>query len=648
MECVMTKFEYKAIVICSILLLLSIYGCSLIGLGIGKVVDSARKDSYSEVPGWDIKTIEPGAKIQLFLNNGETVYGEFLAPGTLEWSKYKKKYEKYREELKNDILLPVLADTIVAIDTAGNEWEIEYFGLDGNSVRFRDGKQAEPRNVDFRRVERIVSSAGDTIRTKTIQDLAYKAPPPSSTTIIIREIDDHGRRVYSRVSYLNPIEIPLDEIQQLHFKDKERGALSGFILGALVDIIVIAILATDDDDPPPRTTPTNNTGQIMCGCPFIYSFDGDDYILDSEAFGGSIFKAAERTDLDRLDNLKETGGVCRLKIADMLLETDYIDEVKLLVIDHDPGIEIIPSFAGRLHALKEMKNPIAARDFSGSDVLGLINEKDDLYWTSNQFRQVSDTDGIRDGIELEFARPVDSKDVNLVFNIKNTVWAALMQSAYLKAHGNKIDDWYRLMNSSGEARDEVIEAFIREGMLSVYLWDGEDWSPSGFVWEIGTTVFRDQVLRIDIGDNTGESIRVRLESTSGFWVINSVKADFSPENKVDFTEITPYRAIDRFGSNRLEMIGDTDERYYIMNTGDWVNLEFRLPEPVDGTQRTYILKTSGYYKIDTQSDDEPRVELLERFLREPGAFGRYTTDMFEKYYRCYMENQFAQKSTFSD
>ncbi|UCC79047.1 MAG: hypothetical protein JSW64_12325 [Candidatus Zixiibacteriota bacterium] len=632
----MSGLRQKTFFIFLISLSLSLYACSLIGLGIGSAIDRHRRDSYSDLPGWDIRTIEQGTKIRLFLNDGDIVTGELLAIGNIDWSEYETKYEEYRGKVKGDIALPHIGENITAIDTAGKEWNIRYFGLDDKSILFKDDKQTEPRNIEFQRIERIISDSGDTAEIDKIVDLTYKYRIPSSTTVILRELDDYGRPLLAHYAYSKPLEVPLDQINQVQFKDKERGALTGFIVGAIVDIIVVAVILSADDEPPPRTV----TEDTACGCPFIYSFDGDQYVLDSEAFGGSIFKAAERTDLDRLDDLKEVEGSCRLRITDQLQETDYIDEVKLLIIDRPFDIEIIPSFDGRLYSLYQLNAPIGAYDHENNDILNLVAERDDIFWTSNPFQGFGGESPARDGIELRFSRPANVEHVNFVFSVKNTVWAALMQSAYLRMHGNRIDDWYKLMNSSSEARDEVIEAFVREGMLLVYIWDGEDWTPSGFIWEIGTTVFRDQVLRVDISDIPGEDILMRLESTRGFWVVNSVHADFSPETEVDFTEIKPFLALDHIGSDRLELLNEADENYFIMNTGDWINLEFRLPEPVEGSKRTYVLKTSGYYMINSTSNDEPRVEMLDRFLREPGEFGKYSVDLFEKYYRGYRREAF--------
>jgi hypothetical protein len=58
------------------------------------------------------------------------------------------------------------------------------------------------------------------------------------------------------------------------------------------------------------------------------------YDESHETFGGAIFHAAQRTDVDNLDHLAEVGGAYRVKLTNELQETQYVDELKLLVVDH--------------------------------------------------------------------------------------------------------------------------------------------------------------------------------------------------------------------------------------------------------------------------------------------------------------------------
>ncbi|MEE9554799.1 MAG: hypothetical protein V3W18_10920 [candidate division Zixibacteria bacterium] len=595
----------------------SINGCSLVGLGIGTAVDRARPDKFEELTGWEIEAIKPGDTILIQKINGDSLTGEFGGLDPISFDKYTAKYSKCRDLHSGEFNLPLLGDTIIAVDTSGNNWEIEFMGFDASSLLFRKRDFSEPGRVTLTRISKIIIDGKYEISGSTLNTMTLGHQIPSYYSLIL---DGNFRRHI----------IPIDDIYSIGTRTSKHGGRNGFLVGAAIDIIIIAVfILTDEDPPPPSPPPAPGAGDIMCGCPFIYSFDGERFVLDSEGFGGSIFKAAERPDWDRLDYLADTDGICRIKYADMLQETDFIDEVKLIAIDHPPDIEVLPSFAGDLYSIAKPTPPESAVDLGGANIMRMVEKSDSLYWISNQFARDPDQMGqARDGIILEFPRPADADMVKLLFNVKNTRWAALMQSEFLRMHGEKLDDWYELMNSSESERDKLLEAFVREGMLLIDLWYAGEWRQSGFIWEVGTSTFREQVVCLDIINISGDVLKIKLESTSGFWMINSVFADYSPNITINTTEISPTKALDQKGENILSALLDADERYHTMIIYDWAELEFNVPPRKKNLKRTYIIKSTGYYNINVPTSGDPKNELVEKYVTEPGAFGRYAVRRF--------------------
>jgi hypothetical protein len=422
--------------------------------------------------------------------------------------------------------------------------------------------------------------------------------------------------------------IAMEEVYQIQVPKRGNAKWTCLGIGAAIDAIVIIVaLASGNSEPKPSADTS-----VMCGCPFVYSYDGEEFILDSEAFGGSIFEAAKRTDWGKLNKLRKVEGICRVKITDELQETDYIDEVKLLVVDHSREVEVLPSFSGNLHILSKPYAPLKAIDFQGNEVLEMVKAKDENFWLSNPFgRDPGIKSQVRDGLILKFPRPSNTAFVKLAFNLKNTLWAAHMQAKFLELHGRDLAGWYELMNSSVKARQAFQRAVIREGMLLIKLWNGENWQTAGFVWEVGANVFRDQLVRLDIQGIPGEVLQVKLESTAGFWMINSVQVDYTPDLPLDVTELSISEAKDHLGTDLQQILQATDNRYYEMSTGDWAELIFRVPPPKKEYQRSFILKTSGYYTINVTAEGVPQTELVNRFITEPAAFGQYTLQLLNGY-----------------
>jgi hypothetical protein len=420
--------------------------------------------------------------------------------------------------------------------------------------------------------------------------------------------------------------IGLSKVNLIQIRTKKNDKWTGLLIGAVVDVLVIAVTSQPESE---STAPKEGQGS----CPFIYSFDGENYIFDSETFGGAIFKAAQRTDWDNLDHLCEAQGKYRLKIANELPETQYLDQLKLLVIDHPKGTTVTPTFSGELHVFSNPQAPIKAFDFGENQVLGLVKEKDDQYWVSNPYgRDPGIKDQVRDGLLLDFARRDDASFVKLSFNVQNTHWSTYIESQLLKLYGNKLDNWYDLMSRSAKAREAFKKSVIREAMLLIKLWNGTSWEDADYLWFVGPYLPKDQVVGLDIKNIPGEVLRVRLESTAGLWMVNSVQADFTPDQPIHVQEIAPDSAIDNNGVDLRQVLHDIDDQYYVTSTTqDDAELTFSAPANKLGYNRSFILKSTGYYTIHVAAEGPLQWNLLSSFRKKPGAFGQYTLLLLNQY-----------------
>lgn len=128
--------------------------------------------------------------------------------------------------------------------------------------------------------------------------------------------------------------------------------------------------------------------------------------LLSEAFGAALFEKAQRADLDNLDHVRAIDGVYRLKIANEMPETQYVDTMTLVVADHPAGTRVLPDFEGRAHLIEAPTSPLRAVDLQGRSVIDQVRATDEDVWISNPFRRdPENAAAVRDGVVADRCSP---------------------------------------------------------------------------------------------------------------------------------------------------------------------------------------------------------------------------------------------------
>lgn len=579
-------------------------GCSLAGLGIGAIHDSHQKTL--NVPGWQIETVGKDRDVILTLADGSTVPGKVKDFVEEPPEQYRTRYDSCR--LKEPALrLPALGPGATVKARSGAVAHGDLIGFDSGVVLVVEEGRTAPGRVAFDVVESLSDGQGVTLAHDEITRMVSAGAIPLRTTIVFG--GESGTR-----------RVPVDQVHQVIVPAKRRGKLIGFIVGAAIDAVIIAAVAASNDEPPPP--PTDSP---YYSCPFVYSHDGSGFVLDAEVFGGALFERAQRTDFARLERLTPSKRELRVRITNELRETQYVDSVSLVVVDHAPGSRVVSTFSGELLELDAPREARLATDLAGRTVTDLVARHDGRSWVSNPFgRDPEDERQLRDGLVLEFARPTGSGAATLSLTVTNTGWASYLQGQLLELLGPDVDAWYARMDASPEARGQLHEAMLREGMLRVSIWDGAAWTPAGYVWEVGPSVARNQALRLDLTGIPGDRLRVKLDATAGLWMVDDVVVDFAART-LPSTELTVAAARDQDGRDLRDVLEASDgQRYVMASRDDWAELSFTAPPAGAGRARSVFVKSSGYYHIHASGRGESQAALLERLLTEPGAYGRYT------------------------
>jgi hypothetical protein len=462
---------------------------------------------------------------------------------------------------------------------------------------------------------------------------AIRVSRSNGEKIVLRDpsvVNDTLRGSWFREDNLTQYAIPLAEVTKVEIEvvSPGRTALAVAVAGVAAGI---AIAAVDDAGPSASPSPSpppsgSGCGIYGCGsfsCPLVYSWDGARWRLDSGTFGGAITRGLQRTDVDNLDYAAPQDGMLRLRVANELEETDHLDALTVVAVDAPAGLSVAPDPAGGLHALGNPTVPVAARDFRGTDALDRVRAADGWSWESGlSGRDTARADDLRDGLILSFLRPRGATHAHLVLDGHSSTWSAQLLYAFIVAHGSATQAWYDSLDARPDLARATGARLAREAFLSVAVRTPSGWAAEGLFWEAGPEIVKRQVLDLDLSAVTGDTVTVRLETVPGFWLVDRVGLDFTPGEPLTVHNLPLLSARDAAGRDVAPLLAAVDGRDYALAHRDAAELRFAVPPQPASTSRTFLLRTTGWYRIDTPNEGVPDVAALAALGRDPFAIAR--------------------------
>src|SRR5882762_2534628 len=136
-------------------------------------------------------------------------------------------------------------------------------------------------------------------------------------------------------------------------------------------------------------------------CPILFSWNGQEYEFIADMIGPGVvghWIAPGERDVPDSDeylkvpapSVKPRNGMLSFRFMEPMEETVYLDQVRLLAIDHPKDIKVFPNerFVSappfpefRVIASRDAHAPVGAWDDRGNDVLGLVSKRDRKYVT---------------------------------------------------------------------------------------------------------------------------------------------------------------------------------------------------------------------------------------------------------------------------
>jgi len=285
------------------------------------------------------------------------------------------------------------------------------------------------------------------------------------------------------------------------------------------------------------------------GCPFIYTWNGTGYVIDNNLLGDSEASGgADVEDYYRLERpLVRKEAKYSLLIKEFEQEHSYLDQVRLMAVDHESDVHVAVSPTAEILTYKNPYAPVSAIDNHGNNTLDLVETIGDSYYRGQP----------DDYLLVDFGNLDVSNGAKLVLRADNQFKPDKLQCVHVQVF-------------------DATEGWMDVAVLRTRL-----------IWATEIVDLSDY-----LPDADGE-LKVRLYFT-GIHLIDYVGLDTTKQDDFNLHHANLVSAIhSEEGSIKTELL-ESDDLYAELVPGQQIELAFTLPENSEDA-RTFITYVEGHY-----------------------------------------------------
>ena len=372
--------------------------------------------------------------------------------------------------------------------------------------------------------------------------------------------------------------------------------------------------------------------RLSGSCPMIWTWNGREFQFITDVLGVAPLGASSgdgkyfATDHDEYiqipgEALAASNGKYQIRVTEELSEVSYLDQVRLLAVDHPAGVEVFtsekwkgppfPEF--RLYAVANRMYPKRARDGEGLDVLHKLLKRDNSY--ADTFRR--DQVGIAEmhTLDLDFGAAAARRNQALLILNGWVDWAdgSTFLAASQEGKGGLTPPYLQVKNQRGEWQTVIEDMGMPDGKPKTIVVDlaGRFLSGSREIRIVtNMCVYWDEIFLSDDASAVAALHTARVPTASaevrfrGFAEskIHPRRTQpetfyYQPSSATSYWNPTP-GLYTRYGEVK-DLVENPDDRFVIMGAGDELRLEFdasELPQLKAGWKRDFILKVDGWAK----------------------------------------------------
>ncbi len=387
----------------------------------------------------------------------------------------------------------------------------------------------------------------------------------------------------------------------------------------------------------PQSDQTLVQRQVLKGsCPFLYAWDGARFSMVTDVMWRSALgmplgimgadrayaPAAASREYVRIPGsaLAERSGEYVLQLTEELWEIFYVDELRLVAVDHPDTIEVfvnerfVPPGPAMLtlHQVARARPPVAATDEDGSDLLPQLREQDDVYVSNlmpDRYQGIVEPHDLI--LDLGPFAAGDSVALFLtgwIFPTDASINVAMSQSR----RDSAVAPYLEVIGADGGWVRAIDDLGFPSGKRKTVIADLSGLFPTpDHRVRIRTNmqIYWDRAF-FSLGSPDGEPRTAFLEPRSADLHFRGFSREYRKGGRYgphwfDYQEVSTQPrwlpldgAFTRFGDVRPLLL-ESDDRYVVMGPGDEITIRFeadRAPPLPPGWARDFLLYSVGWVK----------------------------------------------------
>jgi Tfp pilus assembly protein PilF len=365
-------------------------------------------------------------------------------------------------------------------------------------------------------------------------------------------------------------------------------------------------------------------------CPILFSWNGREYEFIADMIGPGVvghWIAPGERDVPDPDeylkvaagSLKPRNGMLSFRFMEPMEETVYLDQVRLLAIDHPAAYEVFPNerFVSappfpefRVIASRDARAPLGAWDDRGHDVLELISKHDRKYVTGFEALPFAGFAKLH-WIELDLGEWDARKPLRLILDGYTDYFTATSMYAADQAGIKVIAPYVEAQDAQGKWARVIEDMGFPAGLERTMVADltGKLTPGTRRIRIVNNLKIYWDAIRIDQTPESGEVrvAQVPLAKAALDFIGYPKEIRLQPASDTIYSyahrSMTgPYAHAagnyTRYG-NVYDLLHDSDDRFVVFGSGEGLKLDFdprKLPALPDGWVRDYFFYADGFEK----------------------------------------------------